>query len=97
MDALGSLAGTIDGGAGANTLAFTTDANDTVTVTAPQVTINGAAWHYTNIDDLSVTTLGGLDSITVNPVLNAFPGRVRVAGGTDHDDVIFNLLVGTVA
>src|SRR5262249_26966695 len=92
------LPATIDGGGGADALALTaSDAADTVTVAAALVTLNGAAWRYANIEDLSVSTLGGPDSITVEPAAAGFPARRRIDAGNDGDDVLVHLAAGAAA
>ena len=91
----GSLSGTIDGGDGDDEIDFTmTDAADTVNVGGSVVTRNGADTSYQNFETLDVNTLGGADSITVNPSASGFPTTVNINSGDDDDIVTINLLAG---
>ena len=93
--ALGSISGLIDGGAGNDTLVFTmTDGPDAVTVAAGLVTRNGVETSYQDIDTLTVSTLGGADSVTVTGSATGMPATLNIWAGDDDDTITVFLATG---
>jgi Ca2+-binding RTX toxin-like protein len=93
-----SVGGTIDGGGGLDALLFnTSDANDSVSIGAPMVAINGIETRYINIDTLTVNTLGGSDTVGVNEAVAGFAASVNVNSGEGDDAITINLMAGTAS
>ncbi|MCK4660995.1 MAG: hypothetical protein KAV82_15850, partial [Phycisphaerae bacterium] len=88
FDSTGVISGVVDGADGEDTLVFNlTNASDTVVADASVVNRNGQLTAYQDIEALTLNTLGGLDSVTVNQAASGFPDTVNVNSG-DGDDII---------
>ena len=86
----GTDADDLDGGAGNDLGIFTgTDGNDTASVAAGVVTINGVTDTYANVETVALGTLDGEDRVSVDAA-EGFPPvlEVTTGEGDDHIDVL---------
>ncbi len=89
------VSGVIDGGAGDNRIELsTTNVDDVVVIDELVVSRNGSTTDYLNIGQIDLSTLGGLDAITVNPATSGFPTTVTLSSGDGDDEITVNLAAG---
>ena len=91
-----TLTGMVGGGGGDNQIDINGDdgVDDVVVVGAPAIVFNGLSTTYARFATIEVSTLGGLDEVTVNPEVAGFPQTVTVATGDDDDEIFVNLVTG---